>query len=60
LEANKEVLYGCETWSVTMSEEHRLRMSENKVVARIYGMETKYDKGRWRNSHSQEFYKNVK
>ena len=31
------VLYGCETWSVTLSEEHRLRVFENKVMRRIVG-----------------------
>jgi hypothetical protein len=30
------VLYGCETWSLTLREEHRLRMSENRVL-RISG-----------------------
>jgi hypothetical protein len=31
------VLYGCETWSLTLREEHRLRVSENKVLRRIFG-----------------------
>ena len=31
------VLYGCEIWSVTLREEHRLRVSENRVLRRIYG-----------------------
>jgi len=30
------VLYGCETWSVTLREEHRLRLSENRVLRRIF------------------------
>jgi hypothetical protein len=30
------VLYGCETWSLTLREEHRLRAFENKVLRRIY------------------------
>ena len=29
------VLYGCETWSLTLREEHRLRVFENKVLRRI-------------------------
>jgi hypothetical protein len=33
------VLYGCETWSLTLREEHRLRMSENRVLRRILGPE---------------------
>jgi hypothetical protein len=31
------VLYGCETWSVTLREEHRLRAFENRVLRRIFG-----------------------
>jgi hypothetical protein len=31
------VLYGCETWSLTLREERRLRMFENRVVRRIFG-----------------------
>jgi sorting nexin-29 len=32
------VLYGCETWSVTMREEHRLRVFENRVLRRVFGL----------------------
>ena len=36
------ILYGCETWSLTMREEHRLRVFENKVPRRYLGLrETK-------------------
>jgi hypothetical protein len=31
------VLYGCETWSLTLREEHRLKVSENRVLRRIFG-----------------------
>jgi hypothetical protein len=31
------VLYGCETWSLTLREEHRLRMFENRVLRRVFG-----------------------
>jgi len=31
------VLYGCETWSLTLSEERRLRVFENRVLRRIFG-----------------------
>ena len=31
------VLYGCETWSLTLREERRLRMFENRVLRRIFG-----------------------
>jgi hypothetical protein len=30
------VLYGCETWSLTLREEHRLRLFENRVLRRIF------------------------
>jgi hypothetical protein len=33
------VLYGCETWSLTLKEEHRLRVFENRVLRRIFGYE---------------------
>jgi hypothetical protein len=36
------VLYGCETWSLTLREKHRLRVFENKVQRRIFG--PKWDK----------------
>jgi hypothetical protein len=31
------ILYGCETWSLTLSEEHRLRVFVNRVLRRIFG-----------------------
>ena len=31
------VLYGCETWSLTLREERRLRVFENKVLRRVFG-----------------------
>jgi hypothetical protein len=36
------VLYGCENWSLTLWEEHRLRMVENRVLRRIFGRK-RYD-----------------
>jgi hypothetical protein len=33
------ILYGCETWSLTLREEHRLRVFENRVLMRIFGPE---------------------
>jgi hypothetical protein len=30
------ILYGCETWSLTLREKHRLRVLENKVLRRIF------------------------
>jgi hypothetical protein len=34
------ILYGCETWPLTLREEHRLRVFENKVLRRIFGPKT--------------------
>jgi len=31
------VLYGCETWSLTLMEERRLRVSENRVLRKVFG-----------------------
>ena len=33
------VLYGCETWSLTLREERRLRVFENRVLRRVFGTE---------------------
>jgi hypothetical protein len=33
-----QVLYECENWSLTLREEHRLRMSETRVLKRIFGV----------------------
>jgi hypothetical protein len=33
------VLYGCETWSLTLREEHRLSVFENRVLRRVFGLE---------------------
>jgi hypothetical protein len=47
------VLYGCETWDLTLKEEHRLRVFENRVLRRI---EPKRDDvtGEWRKLHNEE------
>jgi hypothetical protein len=34
------VLLGCETWSLTLREEHRLRVFENRVLRRIFGLKS--------------------
>jgi hypothetical protein len=48
------VLYGCETWSLTLREEHRLRVFENRVLQRIFGSERYEVKGEWRKLHNEE------
>jgi hypothetical protein len=50
------VLYGCETWSVTLREEHRLRMFDNRVLKRIFGPKRDDVTGDWRKLHSEELY----
>jgi hypothetical protein len=48
------VLYGCETWSLTLREEHRLRVFENSVLRRIFGPKRDEVTGRWRKVHEEE------
>ena len=50
----KIVLYGCETWSLTLSEEHRLRVFENRVLRRIFGPKRDGITGEWRKLHNEE------
>jgi hypothetical protein len=49
------VLYGCETWSLTLREEHRLRVSENRVLRKIFGPEREEDGSR-RKLHNDELH----
>jgi hypothetical protein len=49
------VLYGCETLSLTLGEEHRLRVFENRVLRRIFGPEREED-GSWRKLHNDELH----
>jgi hypothetical protein len=48
------VLYGCETWSLTLREEHRLRVFESRVL-RIFGPKREED-GSWRKLHNDELH----
>jgi hypothetical protein len=50
------VLYKCETWSVTLREEHRLRVFENRVLRRIFGPKRDEVTGWWRRLHNEELY----
>jgi hypothetical protein len=47
------VLYGCETLSLTLREEQRLRVSENRVLRKIYGLKREED-GSCRKLHNDE------
>jgi len=48
------VLYGCETWSLTLREECRLRVFENRVLRRICGPKKDEVTGEWRKLHNEE------
>jgi len=53
---NNNLLYGCETWSVILLEEHRLRVSENRVLKRIFGSKRDAVTGEWRILHNEKLY----
>jgi hypothetical protein len=48
------VLYGCETWSLTLKDEHRLRVFENRVLRRVFGPKRNEVMGEWRKLHNEE------
>jgi hypothetical protein len=48
------VLYACETWSLTLREEQRLRVFENRVLRRIFGSKRDEATGEWRRLHNEE------
>ena len=48
------VLYGCETWSLTLMEERRLRVFENRVLRRVFGPKRDEVTGEWRKLHNEE------
>ena len=48
------VLYGCETWSLTLREERKLRVFENMVLRRIFGPRRDEVTGEWRRLHNEE------
>ena len=45
------VLYGCETWSLILREERRLRVFENRVLRRVFGPKRDEVRGEWRKLH---------
>jgi hypothetical protein len=49
------VLYGCETWSLTWREEHRLRVFENRVLRKIFGHKREEDAS-WRKLHNDQLH----
>ena len=50
------VLYVCETWSLTLREEHRLKVFENKVLRKIFGAKRVEITGEWRKLHNAELH----
>jgi len=46
------VLYGCETWSLTLRKEHRFNVFENSVLRRIFGPKRDEVTGEWRKLHN--------
>jgi hypothetical protein len=50
------VLYGCETWSLNIKNEHRLWVFENRVLRRIFGPRRDEVTGDWRKLHSEELH----
>jgi hypothetical protein len=50
------VLYGSETWSLTLREEHRLRVFENRALKIIFGLNKDEVMGGWRTLHNDELH----
>jgi hypothetical protein len=50
------VLYECEALSLTLREEHRLRVFENRVLSRLFGSKRDEVTGDWRKLHNEEFH----
>jgi hypothetical protein len=50
------IVYGCETFSLTLREEYRLRVFEKRMLWRIFGPKRDEVPGGWRKLHNEEFY----
>jgi hypothetical protein len=50
------LVYGCETWSLTLREELRLTVFENGVLRRIFGPKRDEVTGEWRKFHNEELH----
>jgi hypothetical protein len=50
------VLYGCETWSLALRKEHRLRVSENRFLRRLFGPKRDDVTGEWVKLHNEELH----
>jgi hypothetical protein len=49
-------LHGCKIWSLALREEHRLRMFENRVLRRIFGLKRDEVTGEWKKLHNDELH----
>jgi hypothetical protein len=50
------VLYGCETWSLSLREEHKLSAFENRVLRKTFGPKRNDARGRWRKLYNKELH----
>jgi hypothetical protein len=50
------IVYGCEAWSLTLGEEHRLRVFENRVLRGIFGPKCAEVTGGWRKLHNEKLH----
>jgi len=50
------ILYGCESWSMILADEHKLRVFENKVLRKIYRKKRDEMTGEWRRLHNEELH----
>jgi hypothetical protein len=51
------VLYGCETWSLTLRQEYKPRVLANRMLRRIFGLTRDGETGGWRKVHNEELHK---
>jgi hypothetical protein len=50
------ILYGCETWSLTVRKGHKLRVFENRVLRRVFGPKRDGVTGGWRKQRNEELH----
>ena len=50
------VLYGCETWSLTLRQDQRLRVFKHKVLRKLFGSKSNKIIGKWRKLHNAELH----
>jgi hypothetical protein len=50
------VVWGCETWSATLKEAHRLKVFENRLLRKICGPKRKEIAAEWRKLHNEKLH----